>query len=348
MRAERSPVPSGAPSFGLEVPGASRSEEGCEPARRRAVTLRNDRLQIDRGRVEPMPRTPAMVREGRATVHGYRLYWKSVGDPGTLGTVVVLHGGPGATHDYLAPFADLARWGARVVFYDQIGCGRSSLARSPDEYTVDRDVEDLEELRQRLRLGRIHVIGSSYGGLLALAYALAHPEPVRSLVSASGLANVPLAAREMNRLKRKLPGRLRSVLDRYEARGDFQAPEYLEAVQEFYRRHLCRLPKWPAELSYSLDHTSVPKYGTMNGPNEFTITGTIRDYDLTDRLHEIRAPTLVTVGRYDEVTPVVARSLHDHISGSELALFPKSSHVAFWEERRPYLRAVGDFLARSS
>ena len=292
-----------------------------------------------------MPRRNPPVHEGRTTVHGYRLYWKSIGAPGALGTVVVLHGGPGATHDYLAPFADLARYGARVVLYDQVGCGRSSLARSPREYTIDRDVEDLEELRRKLDLGRIHVIGSSYGGLLAMAYTLAHPGSVRSLVSASGLANVPLTVREMQRLKRRLPARVRSVLRRYEARGDYEHPEYLKAVRVFYRRHLCRRPKWPAELSYTLAHMSVPKYGTMNGPNEFTITGTIRDYDVTDRLREIRAPTLVTVGKYDEVTPRVARSIHAHIPGSQLVLFPKSSHVAFWEERRPYLATVRTFLA---
>ena len=292
-----------------------------------------------------MPCKNPRLREGRTTVHGYHLYWKSVGEPGALGTVVVLHGGPGATHDYLAPFADLARYGARVVFYDQIGCGRSSLTRSLREYTVERDVEDLEELRRKLHLGRIHLIGSSYGGLLAIAYTLAYPEAVRSLVSASGLASVPLTVREMRRLKDRLPSRVRSVLRRHEARGEYDDPEYLDAVMEFYRRHLCRRARWPAELSYTLNHMSVPKYGTMNGPNEFTITGTIRDYDVTDRLSEIRAPTLVTVGRYDEVTPRVARSIQTHIPGSRLVLFPKSSHVAFWEERGPYLATVRRFLA---
>lgn len=318
------------------------------PGTPRVPPLPGDDPQIDRPGAPRMTLASPIVREGHATVHGYRLYWKSVGEPGPLGTVVVLHGGPGGTHDYLIPFADLARAGARVVFYDQIGCGRSALARATAEYTIDRDVEDLEELRRKLRLGRIHLIGSSYGGLLALAYALAHPEPLRSLVSASGLASVPLTVREMNRLKSELPARVRSALERHEARGEFEDPEYLAAVQVFYRRHLCRLPTWPAEVAYTMSHLSAPKYGTMNGPNEFTITGTIRNYDVTDRLHEIRGPTLVTAGRYDEVTPVVARSIHDHVPGSEFTLFPKSSHVAFWEERRPYLETVRKFLARCS
>jgi len=290
-------------------------------------------------------RTP-LVREGFAKIGGSRLYWKTVGERGPQGTVVVLHGGPGATHDYLAPFADLVDVGYRVVFYDQVGCGRSDLARETSEYTVERDVHDLEALRNSLGLGRIHLIGSSYGGLLAIAYALVHPTPLRSLVSASGLASVPLTMREMQRLKRELPAPIREVLERHEALGEYEHPEYLEAVREYYRRHLCRMWPWPRELSYSLDHLSLPKYGTMNGPNEFTITGTIRDYDVTDRLGAIRVPTLVTTGRYDEVTPGVARSIHEHIPGSELVQFEESSHTAFWEERAKYMETVRDFLAR--
>ena len=285
-------------------------------------------------------------REGRSEVHGYLLYWKSIGDPGPRGTVVMLHGGPGATHEYLLPFADLAHDGYRVVFYDQLGCGRSELARSTDEYAIDRDVEDLHALRAALGLDRFHLIGSSYGGLLAIAYTLAHPEAVKTLVSVSGLADVPLAVREMQRLKRELPAPIPAVLDRYEATGEYQHPEYLAAVQEFYRRHLCRLPDWPPDLRYSFEHLSLPKYGTMNGPNEFTIQGTIRDYDATARLPGIRAPTLVTVGRYDEVTPTVARSIREHIPGSELVEFPESSHTAFWEERARYFEVLRAFLAR--
>ncbi|MGD0249894.1 MAG: proline iminopeptidase-family hydrolase [Thermoplasmata archaeon] len=293
-----------------------------------------------------MPHWPTTTHEGFETIHGYRLYWKSVGDPGPAGTVVVLHGGPGATHDYLLPFIDLAPLGYRVVFYDQIGCGRSDLVRDPQEYTVERDVADLEELRRALHLGRIHLVGSSYGGMLAIAYALAHGGQLRSLVSASGLVNVPFTVREMQRLKRELPAPILEVLERHEAKEEYEHPEYVAAAMEYYRRHVCRLWPWPEELAYSLEHISRPKYGTMNGPNEFTIIGTIRDYDVTDRLGEIRVPTLVTAGRYDEITPAVARAIHEHLRGSEFAVFDESSHVAFWEERDRYMRIVADFLRR--
>jgi len=291
------------------------------------------------------PPTPP-IRDGYTTIQGYRLYWKSVGDPGPRGTVLALHGGPGMTHDYLLSLNDLAGAGYRIVYYDQLGCGKSDLAREPEEYSVERDTEDLELLRRALGLGRVHLLGSSYGGLLAIAYALAHPEGLRTLISASGLASVPLTVREMQRLKGELPAPIRDTLARWESTGDYGQPEYLAAVQEFYHRHVCRLDPWPRELQYTLDHVSLPKYGRMNGPNEFTIVGTIRDWDVTRRLGEIHVPTLVTAGRYDEVTPTVARSIHQGIPRSEYRLFEESSHLAFWEERPRYMATLVDFLGR--
>ena len=292
------------------------------------------------------PRRPPARAEGHAPVHGYGLYWRSVGDGIGRAPVLMLHGGPGMSHDYLAPFEDLAGFGYRVVFYDQLGCGRSERARDPIDYSIDRDVADLDELRRRLGLGRVHLIGSSYGGLLAIAYTLAHPEGVRTLVSASGLADVPLAVREMQRLVRSLPPEMTAAIAEGDASGTYDSPAYAAAVAEFYRRHLCRLEPWPPEVTYTLANVSLPKYGRMNGPNEFTIVGTIRDWSVTDRLGEIRLPTLITVGRYDEVTPAVAESIHRGIPGSELHQFGASSHLAFWEERADYFALLRRFLDR--
>jgi proline iminopeptidase len=289
---------------------------------------------------------PGAFREGHLPIRGYEFFWKSFGDDGSKGTVVMLHGGPGGSHDYLLSFADLARQGYRVVLYDQLGCGATARAKEDQEYSVERDVADLDALRTGLELGRVHVIGSSYGGMLALAYALAHPEGVRSLVIASGLASVPLARSEMERLCRELPPPFPALLEKHAARGEFDHPEYQAATELFYRRHVCRLDPWPAELlrTFQLMDGSA-KYRYMNGPNEFTITGTTRDFDLTPRLGEIRAPTLVTVGRYDEVTPTVARAIRDGIPGAELTEFSQSSHSAFWEERERYMERVGGFLS---
>jgi proline iminopeptidase len=148
----------------------------------------------------------------------------------------------------------------------------------------------------------------------------------------------------MVRLERALPKGVRAVKSRYERRREYEHPAYQAAVMEFYRRHLIRLDPWPADVVYSLDHLSKAVYYTMNGPNEFTIVGTIRTIDLTPKPGAIRAPTLILGGRYDEVTPRIAESLHRHIAGSEHVTFEKSAHLPMWEERARYIEAVGALL----
>ena len=283
------------------------------------------------------------VSEGYVKVLGFRLFYRVFGEA-RRGTVLSLHGGPGATHDYLLPMADLTEYGYKVVFYDQLGCGRSEMPDDTSLFTVERGVEEVEGIRRALNLGRIHLMGSSYGGLLAIAYALKYQENLKSLIISSGLASVPLAVAEMQRLKSELPPEIQKTLRKYEEIGDYENPEYLKAVQEFYKRHLCRLPEWPKELVYTMEHMSKPVYYTMNGPNEFTIIGTLKDWDVTDQLHKIRVPCLITVGRYDEVTPKVAESMHQRIKGSKLVIFENSSHVAMWEEREKFIEVVRKFL----
>lgn len=279
-------------------------------------------------------------------VTGFPVYYRICGGPSERPTVLCIHGGPGATHDYLQPLADLTRAGYRVVFMDQLGCGRSERVTDPSLFTVEHNVREVEELRANLGLGTVHLFGSSYGGLLAIAYTLAYPQHVRTLVTAGGIASVPLTNRELERWIDQLPAADRDAIRAGNAKKEYDSPAYLRAVEVFYHRYLCRLPEWPEPVRYSLEQISVPVYGHMNGPNEFTIVGTIRDWDVTDQLPRIRTPTLVTGGRYDEVSPAVARHIADGIAGSELVTFEKSSHMPFWEERDAYIDRVQRFLDR--
>lgn len=280
--------------------------------------------------------------QGFVKVLGYRMFYRSFGTA-AKGTVLCLHGGPGASHEYLLPLADLAQFGYRVVLFDQLGCGHSQRPRGTSLYTVERNVEEVEGVRKALKLGRVHLFGCSYGGALVLATALKYQRNLRSLIVASGLASTPLTVREMWRLIDRMPPALRRTIHAHNKSGDFQNPRYLNAVDAFYRRHLCRLPIWPREVVQTLENTGRV-YQVMNGPNEFTITGVIRDWDVTDRLPRLRVPTLVTVGKYDEVTPRVAREIHRGIRGSKLVQFNASSHLAFWEQRPLYIEVVRDFL----
>jgi len=282
-------------------------------------------------------------KKGYVKVLGFKLFVRSYGEP-TKGTVLCLHGGPGATHDYLLSLEDLAQFGYRIVLMDQLGCGKSDRPRGTSLYTIAHNVEEVEGVRRALKLGRIHLMGSSYGGALAIATALKYQRNLRSLVITGGLASVPLTVREMKGLVHRLPPKAQAAIAKYEEVEDYENPKYLAAVTEFYRRYVCRLPIWPNEVVYSFEHISRPVYHTMNGPNEFTIIGTIKDWDVTDQLPKIRLPTLITVGRYDEVTPAVARSIHRGIRGSKLVQFEKSAHLAMWEERAHYIEVVRDFL----
>jgi proline iminopeptidase len=288
-----------------------------------------------------------MVAEesGFVTVDGFRLFYRSFGGGSSRPVVLGLHGGPGGSHDYLAPLVDLTDRGFRVVLFDQLGCGRSELPEDQALFSLEHHVRETEGVRGALGLGRVHLLGSSYGGLLAIALALRHPQQLRSLTTVGGLASVPLATAEMNRLRAELPPEVRATLDRCEATGATATPEYLAACMEFYRRHLCRLWPWPEELSRTLELAAQrPVYAYMNGPSEFTITGTIRDVDLSPRLGEIALPTLVLGGRYDEVTPTVADQIRNGIPGARGVTFRESSHVPFWEERALFVEILARFL----
>lgn len=277
-------------------------------------------------------------------VDGFRIYTRTFGSPRAARTLLCVHGGPGATHDYLLPLADLARDGYRVVFYDALGCGRSDLPPDSKEFTIEHDLEVLDAVRRGTGADRIHLMGSSYGGLLVLAYAIRHSEHLISLNSTGGLSDVPFTVREMHRLVRRLPPRTQATLRRYAARGEYHHPDYEAAALEFYRRHVCRLWPWPADVTASLARMSRPVYETMNGPNEFTIIGRIKDVRFTRELRRVSVPTLVLHGRYDEVTPAVGQRIHRAIPGSFFHVFPRSSHMSFWEERGDYRRLVRAFM----
>lgn len=278
-------------------------------------------------------------------VLGYNLYYR-IFEPKEKpkGTILCLHGGPGAPHNYLLSLGDLADSGYRVVLYDQLGVGRSEMPQNKYIFSIEYGVEEVEAFRRAMNLGKVNLFGSSYGGLLAIAYALKYQKNLKSLITAGGLASVPLTVREMQRMKSELPSETVSILERYEKVGDFENPEYAKASMEFYHRHVCRLAEWPPEVQFTLDNVSKPVYSLMNGPNEYTIIGSMKYWDVTDRLPQIKVPTLVTGGRYDEVSTKVAESIHRGIKGSKRLTFTNSSHMPFWEERDKYMRAVTRFL----
>ena len=278
----------------------------------------------------------------------YRIDGELGGGPAPL---VVLHGGPGASHDYLLSLADLAHDGRAIVFYDQIGNGRSTHypGRNGDFWTVDLFVRELHNLVDSLGIAdRHHTLGSSWGGFLAQEYALTQPAGLRSQVLADTAASFPDFLAEANRLRAELPPEVEATLKRHEEAGTTDDPEYEEACMVFYKRHLCRLEEWPQEVVDAFDWIAKDPtvYHTMNGPSEFHVIGSIKDWQVKDRLGEIAVPTLLVSGRYDEAGPSLQETLKTGIHGSEWELFEESSHMPHYEERERYMQVVGDWLAR--
>lgn len=281
-------------------------------------------------------------QSGFVEVNGFRLFYKTFGTGEEI--LLCLHGGPGATHQYLLSLGELGDDKLKVVMYDQLGVGASEKPKDTSLFTIEHGAEEVEGFRKAMNLGKVNLFGSSYGGGLALQYALKYQTNIKKLIIAGGMASIPETIAEMNRLKATLPRDVRDTLAKYEARYAFLHPEYLKAVEVFYRNFVCRLPEWPDEVTRAFNDMSIPVYWTMNGPNEFTIVGNLKDWDITARLREIKVPTLVTVGRYDEVTPKVAETIHKGITGSKLVVFENSGHLTMWDEKENYLKTLREFL----
>ena len=290
------------------------------------------------------------MRDGTVPFEDGETWYRVTGD-GDRTPLIVLHGGPGATHDYLLSLTDLARDGRAVIHYDQLGNGQSTHFpdRGADFWTVDLFVRELHNLVDGLGLrSGHHVLGQSWGGFLAQEYAFTQPEGLRSLVLADTAASFPDFVTAANGLRAQLPPDVEATLRRHEEAGTTDDPEYAQACEVFYRRHLCRLDPWPDEVveSFGWIERDPTVYHTMNGPSEFHVIGSIKDWQSKDRLGAIGVPTLLVSGRHDEATPALQRTLLDGIAGSEWVVFEESSHTPHVEERERYMQVVGDWLAR--
>jgi proline-specific peptidase len=288
------------------------------------------------------------IIEGYIPFSNHRVWYQVVGgeeDPGKY-PLLRLHGGPGTPHDYLEPLERVTETGRRVIFYDQLGCGKSDRPDDPSLWTVELFLNELRAVRMHLGLEQFHLLGSSWGGMLAMEYAVTRPTGLASLVLAGAPASIPQWIAEADHLRQDLPTEIQQLLRKHEEAGTTDDPEYQEAMMVFYRRHVCRLDPWPDYVSRSFEKMGMQVYTTMFGPSEVHATGTLKEWDITQRLHEIRIPTLITSGRYDEATPAIAETTHTHIPNSQWVLFEHSSHMPFVEEPDRYMKVLGDFLAR--
>jgi len=281
--------------------------------------------------------------------HG-NTWYRVVGDLKSGKTpVMVLHGGPGAAHNYLIPIAEMiAQTGRAAVLYDQIGCGNSThLPDAPKEFWCpELFMEELELLTQHLGIvNNYAIIGQSWGGMLGMQFAISQPAGLKALVVADSPASMAVWVSEANRLRDALPKEIQATLLKHEADGTTDHPAYEAAVSVFNDRHVCRIPQ-PQCLIDSFNQIAADPtvYHTMNGPSEFHVIGSLKDWDIRPDLNKIKVPTLLVSGQHDEATPEMVREIHSLIPGSVWELFPDSSHTPQLEEPARFKRIVSQWL----
>jgi L-proline amide hydrolase len=282
------------------------------------------------------------ARQGYLDFRGYRTWYRFVGDLNSPTTpLLALHGGPGSTHNYFAPLEGLAAQ-RPVVLYDQIGCGKSDHP-TDIEWSLDVFRDEVVAVREQLGLERIHLLGTSWGGMLAQEHVLSGAAGIVSLVLSSTLASIDQWAEEQLRLRAELPPDVIEIMERHERARTYDDPEYEGAMDVYFDRHFYRGPKPRAELDRMAKEKATDVYRAMQGPNEWTTTGALKGWDISDRLHEIDVPTLVVRGRYDMCTEPIAATLVEGIRDAREVVLEESSHTAVLEETDRYLEVVGAF-----
>ncbi|MCV7091468.1 proline iminopeptidase-family hydrolase [Mycobacterium interjectum] len=280
--------------------------------------------------------------EGTTAVPGGSVWFKRVGGGAGL-PLLVVHGGPGLPHDYLRSLERLADE-REVIFWDQLGCGRSRRPSNAQLWTMERAVAEMDAVVKALGLDRFHVFGNSWGGMLAQQYALDVASDAASLTISNSIASIPEFSNMVARLKSELNPATQAAIDRHEAAGTTYSAEYQAAIRTWNETYLCRVRPWPRELEEAFRNMGTDVFETMFGPSDFHIVGTVRDWDVFDRLPEIALPTMVLAGRFDECVPEHAWEMHQRIPGSRFELFEESAHMPFIEEPDKFDAVMRDFL----
>jgi len=281
-------------------------------------------------------------REGRIAVEGGEVWYRIVGY-GDATPLLLLHGGPGAPSYYLEMLAALGDE-RPVVFYDQLGAGRADTPSDTTLWNVDRFVRELATVRQALGLDRVHLLGQSWGTMLAVDYMLTKPDGVQSLILASPALSIPQWIADADSLRALMPPDVQEVMRAHEEAGTTDSPEYAEATMAFYQRHLLRRQPWPAQMDSVFARFGGEVYHYMWGPSEFYATGTLRTYDRTDRLGELDLPVLFLTGRYDEAIPSTVEAHAGLVPGSQFVILENSAHITMLDEPELNVQIVRDFI----
>ncbi len=286
------------------------------------------------------------VVTGRMPFQGFETYYRIVGEKTDLAPLLLIHGGPGSTHNYFEVLDSLAETSHRqIISYDQIGCGESYVEGYKELWSLRTWTAELIALRQWLHLDRVHLLGQSWGGMLIMAYLIdCKPEGVESVILSSTLSSSVLWSHEQQRLIAFMPVDEQEAIAEAVRTGNFEAPAYLKANEHYTALHADEITADSPECLRRKKRFGLESYIEAWGPNEYTPTGTLKDFDYTARLHEIAQPTLVISGTNDECTPLIAKTMYDAIPHARWELLDGARHMTFIDQTDNYIRILTHWL----
>ena len=298
-----------------------------------------------------MPRSPMNeVQAGGVRLitleEGYRVWTKRFGDSPMK--VLLLHGGPAATHEYMECFESfLPQAGIEFYHYDQLGSYYSDQPDDTSLWTIERFVEEVDQVRQALGLDHdnFYLFGSSWGGMLAMEYALAHQDKLKGLIISNMTADFNKYEAYNAELRAQLPADAVAKFDKYEAAGDYHNPEYQQLVLDvYYKKHVCRLEDWPEPIWRTFKHLNQEVYEYMQGPSEFVPGGILKGWSVWDRLGELRVPTLTVGAKYDTMRPAEMKEMSELVQDGRHLYCANGSHMTMWDDQQAFMDGVTGFI----
>ena len=256
--------------------------------------------------------------------------------------ILLLHGGPGSTHNYFEVLDPLAKQ-RPVISYDQLGCGNSYVDHHPQLWTLSTWMEELDNVIKSLHLTRFHLLGQSWGGMLALAYALQQPQGLQSLILSSTLSSSQLWGREQHRMLKYMTKEEQDAITKAEETGNWQDEMAQKAIARYMKLHCADIRDNDPECLRRKKRSGTESYMTAWGPNELTPQGTLKNFDVTDKLCEIKVPCLIISGTDDLCTPLIAKTMYDHLPYARWELFANARHMVFAEYTEKYLQLLADW-----
>jgi proline iminopeptidase len=274
----------------------------------------------------------------------YKVWTKKLGS-GPI-KVLLLHGGPGFSHEYLEALESfLPQAGIEMYYYDQLGCNNSDQPDDPSLWTLARYTTEVEEVRRGLGLDNFVLYGHSWGGMLAIEYALSHQKHLRGLVISDMTAGIQSYLKRTGFIKRQLPPDTLARLTALEAKEDYDSPEYQKImIEDLYPKMICRVQPWPEPVSRAFRHANDKIYNLMQGKSEFLVTGNLKNWERWDRLHEIKVKALTIGARYDEMDPEDMKKMAALMQDAAYAYCPDGSHLCMWDDQAIYFKHLLDFL----